>query len=200
MRHTYKALFGLAAIAGGAFMASTPAQASAPTPKRIVAQQEMQRLSPVNIGAIKGGKAAVTLSNGAVISVDASAVKYLEKALPKPGRFSPLNTVYGNCGESFVYESGMGNSAIDLYTGFVLSDFPAVDYSWHVRLDDRGGSSTKSWGGGLAERFSWSWEGGVYKLTKGGAAAYVLKGSSYAVDTTGGVCYSAGPSDTTTIT
>jgi hypothetical protein len=111
---------------------------------------------------------------------------------------TPLNVVGGNCGFSYVYEYGIGNRAVELYTGYSVIA-PVYQWHWTVRLDDRGGSSYRHFDGG----FNWGiWQTDrvVGGLTRGGARATVIRGLSVAFLVNGWVCYSGGPYSDTYIT
>ncbi len=114
---------------------------------------------------------------------------------------TPDNTVEGDCGISYIYEYGIGNRAVELYTGFQIN-WPGYYFYWRVRLDDRGGSSYKTWSGAIPDFGGTVWQVDVVVggLTRGGARASVLSPQSIAVLDNGGVCYSGGPYDDTTIT
>jgi hypothetical protein len=56
----------------------------------------------------------VAKANGFEIRTGADNKEYAVAA----GDVSPANVVSGNCGFSYVYEYGIGNRAIELYTGF----------------------------------------------------------------------------------
>src|SRR5206468_294222 len=111
---------------------------------------------------------------------------------------TPFNVVSGNCGFSYVYEYGIGNRAIELYTGYsVISD--VIRWHWQVRLDDRGGSSYRNYSGG-ANLGIWQVDQVIGGLTRGGARALVIPGQSWTLLDTGAICTSGGPFDDTTIT
>ena len=68
-----------------------------------------------------------------------------------------------------------------------------------MRLDDRGGSSYKNWHGFSVGEPYWDIDVVVGGLSKGGARATVLSAPSLSHLSNGYVCYSGGPTDTTTI-
>jgi hypothetical protein len=111
---------------------------------------------------------------------------------------TPNDTLPGDCGVSWVY-IGYQNTAAKPYlmtTGFTLNTFPAVSVDWWVHIDGPSG-------------YYYSYKAGPYVLP---SPAYTWRGShgdngafgrwsaqvdtlSWAVDASGGVCSSAGPSD-----
>lgn len=172
----------LAAAAGGA-----TAAAAATTPQPTI--------TTVTAMHVIGFDKTVAQANGYEIRTAGNGKEYAVAA----GDVSPANVVSGNCGFSYVYEYGIGNRAIELYTGFSVVR-GAVDYSWRVQLDDRGGTSYRNYGGLLRNRTTWQDDRVIGGLTRGPARAHVIPASSFAVLNNGAVCYSGGPSDTTTIT
>src|SRR5689334_5318598 len=108
----------LAAAAGGA-----TAAAAATTPRSTI--------TTVTAMHVIGFDKTVAQANGYEIKTAGDGKEYAVAA----GDVSPANVVSGNCGFSYVYEYGIGNRAIELYTGFSVVR-GAVDYSWRVQLDD----------------------------------------------------------------
>jgi hypothetical protein len=145
-----------------------------------------------------GFDAAVAAAHGYEIRTGADGRQYSVKKESADGTVNPLNVVSGNCGISYVYEYGIGNRAIELYTGYsVIRD--VVRWHWQVRLDDRGGSSYRNYAGGVNLGI-WQVDQVIGGLTRGGARATVMSGQSYTVLDTGAVCVSGAPFDDTTIT
>ena len=107
------------------------------------------------------------------------------------------NVVGGNCGFSYVYEYGIGNRAIELYTGYSVIR-PVLRWRWQVRLDDRGGSSYRNYAG-WGNRGIWQDDRVIGGLTRGGARAIVIRANSWTLLNTGAICSSGGPWDDTTI-
>jgi hypothetical protein len=175
----------LAVTAGGA-----TAAAAATTPEPTVTTATAMH--------VIGFDRTVAQANGYEIRTAGDGTEYAV-ATSAAGDVSPANVVSGNCGFSYVYEYGIGNRAIELYTGFSVVR-GAVDYSWRVQLDDRGGTSYRNYGGILRNRTTWQDDRVIGGLTRGPARAHVIPASSFAVLNNGAVCYSGGPSDTTTIT
>jgi hypothetical protein len=101
------------------------------------------------------------------------------------------DTVYGNCGYSYIEGAQSASHKIWLRSGFHVND-SAVQYAWLISLYDRNGHSYQGSSGGLAFRHDWSklWE----NLNQYGYSIdEVEAGSSYAVLYWGGVCVSGGP-------
>ena len=145
---------------------------------------------------IIGFNAAVAKAHGYVIRTDAQGRQYSVKA-GAPNVVSPDNTVYGNCGSSYLYEYAIGLDQVDIQTGFNVNT-PAVAYWWEYSMRDGGGTSSHTRAGGLAARRSWGDDERWGALTRGPASAWVDSGSD-AILENGDVCTSGGPSDSTTI-
>jgi hypothetical protein len=111
---------------------------------------------------------------------------------------SPFGVVSGNCGTSWVWEDGIGNSSVSLDTGYNVYT-AVVSRQWRVVLDDNGGESTQNFSGGATSAY-WDDPRTVRGLTRGPASAHIRSnGSNFAILDDGNVCYSGGPSDSTTI-
>jgi hypothetical protein len=145
---------------------------------------------------ITGFDAAVAKAHGYAIRTDAQGREFSVKA-GAPAVATPDNTVYGNCGSSYMYEYGIGNHQVEIETGFNVST-PAVVVWWEYSMRDRGGTSSHTRGGGLDFQRRWADNERWGALTPGPASAWVNSGSDAILDN-GDVCTSAGPSDTTTI-
>jgi hypothetical protein len=147
---------------------------------------------------VVGFDAAVARAHGYQIKTAANGRQYPARAGAASSAVSPDNQVGGNCGISYVYEYGIGNRAIELYTGYSVTG-SVYQWYWTVRLDDRGGSSYQRFQGG-ANAGTWQTDRVVGGLTRGGARATVINGSSVAFLNDGRICSSGGPYDSTTIT
>lgn len=111
----------------------------------------------------------------------------------------PNNELSGNCGSSWVYVFGLGNSAIELYTGYETRGSVA-QWWWQVSMSDRTGTRYKTWDDGPPNSGYWSFDRVVGTFAKGSLLhAKVVAGKSFALLTSGLVCFSAGPEDTTTV-
>ncbi|HEX4254301.1 MAG TPA: hypothetical protein VH089_04380 [Streptosporangiaceae bacterium] len=193
-----------AAVAAGAVQA-LPAGAStaAPNGTRVTAVLDGTRVTASPDGTrvtvpmtITGFNAAVAKAHGYVIRTDAQGRQYSVKA-GAPNVVSPDNTVYGNCGSSYLYEYAIGLDQVEIETGFNVNT-PAVAYWWEYSMRDGGGTSSHTRAGGLAARSSWGDNERWGALTRGPASAWVDSGSD-AILVNGDVCTSGGPSDSTTI-
>jgi hypothetical protein len=119
--------------------------------------------------------------------------------LTKNGSSTPDGVVSGPCGVSYVYEYGIGNRAVELYSGFSVIA-PEVGGHWQIRLSDRGGTSFKNYNVAASANGIGQFTQVVGGLSKGPAQATVVGPASFAILDNGEVCYSGGPSATTTIT
>lgn len=145
---------------------------------------------------IVGFDEAVAKAHGYVIRTDAQGRQYSVKA-GAAANPTPDNRVYGNCGDSWLYELAVGNHAVDIRTGFDVNT-PAVAYWWKYWMRDLGGTSSHTFAGGLAFRNTWDDDSRWGALTPGPANAWVDSGSDAILDN-GDVCVTAGPADSTTI-
>ncbi|WP_101378236.1 hypothetical protein [Kitasatospora sp. GP30] len=182
-------------------MAGIAAPASAKTPAhstRSAQRMDLTEVSATSIGPVVSGAAEVSLSDGQTISVPEAALKYI-KVRPQTGA-APRNTVWGNCGSSWVYESGNEQSrGIWLEAGFSITiGSPIVEFIWSVQLTDGGGASYKNFHGTSPTSSYWNNEQYVYGLTPGPASAQVTAGSLVAL-ANGDVCTNNTPSDNTVI-
>jgi hypothetical protein len=147
---------------------------------------------------VVGFNKKVAAEHGYVIRTAPDGRQYSVKK-GSPVTVSPANVVTGPCGYSYIYEYGIGNRAIELYTGFSVI-LPEVGGSWRVRLSDRGGTSFKGYGVSPSANGIWQIDRVIGGLTRGPAQATVVSGSSFAILDNGEVCTSGGPTDFTTIT
>jgi hypothetical protein len=145
----------------------------------------------VVVGFDKG----VAEKNGYEIRTDVAGNHYTVLAGSPPDA-APENFVSGNCGDSWLYEDGVGNLCVMLRTGFTVKG-RAVSYFWRVLLADNGGISYQQWSGGLLLRTDWRGERRVCGLTRGSADSWLVSG--YAVLSNGAICTSLGPYSYTTI-
>src|SRR5437763_5702389 len=146
---------------------------------------------------IGGFDAAVAAAHGYEIRMMPDGRQYSVRK-GAPAGFAPHNVVPGDCGRSWVWEDGIGNASVHLDTGFNVRD-AVWARSWDVTLDDRGGESSQPFSGGSSGPY---WEEGrnVGGLTRGPGSAVVKGGGgNFAILVDGGVCYSGGPSASTTI-
>jgi hypothetical protein len=158
--------------------------------------------SVVKVGMhVVGFNAKIAAAHGYVIRRAADGQEYAVKKGIRPAD-NPV--VSGNCGVSYVYEYGIGNSAVELYTGYSVEYdgvTAVIESGWRVQLDDRGGTSYKSWNpAGTPANGIWQVDLVVGRLTKGGARATVNPGNSFVILANGAYCSSGGPWSSTTIT
>lgn len=174
---------------------SIPAQASAASVASAPTPQLLRSIAtPMHVG---GFDPAVARAHGYEVRTSPDGTQYPVKS-GSSATVTPDNVVSGDCGFSYVYEYGIGNRAVELYTGYsVVSS--VYQWYWQVRLDDRGGSSYRNWEGG-ANNGIWQVDQVVGGLTRGGARATVISYNSVAFLDNGWICYSGGPFATTTIT
>lgn len=185
------AVFGAVMALAGAAQA-VPANASS-----VHARAAASPASPhtVRITApmrITGFDAAVAKAHGYVIRTDSHGRAYSVKA-GTASAATPDNRVYGNCGSSYIFETAVGNHAVDIQTGFDVST-PAVIYYWKYWMADGGGATSHDFGGGLLRRTHWGDDSRWGALTPGPADSWV-DSSSDAILQNGDVCSTAGPSD-----
>lgn len=147
---------------------------------------------------VVGFDAKVAAAHGYVIRTGPDGKQYTAKQGSSATNV-PHNVVGGNCGYSYVYEYGIGNRAIELYTGFSVIA-PEVGGHWQVRLHDRGGTSFRNYNVTPSANGIWQIDQVIGGLTRGPAQAVVVGPASFTILDNGTVCYSGGPSDTTTIT
>ena len=144
-----------------------------------------------------GFDASVAAAHGYEIRTTSDGKQY---SVPRgaPAAVAPHNVVSGDCGRSWVWEDGIGNAAVSLDTGFNVYT-ATVGRQWNVILDDNGGTSTQGFSGGPTGAY-WDSSRTVGGLTRGPGYAHInSNGSNFAILIDGNVCYSGGPSDSTTI-
>ncbi len=167
---------------------------------------QSQRTAEVVVTArmhVVGFDAAVAAAHGYVIRTTPAGQQYAVKEGSSAVSVTPEDVSVGDCGISYVYEYGIGNRAVELYTGFSVEYegvTAVVDGHWQVRLSDRGGTSFKNWNVPATANGIWQVDQVVGGLTRGPAQAKVVSAASWALLANGAVCYSGGPSATTTIT
>jgi hypothetical protein len=184
------------ALAGAA--QALPASASTVQARTAAVPHVVKVTVPMKIA---GFDAAVAQAHGYVIRTDARGRQYSVQAgaaaAASPAAVTPDNAIGGNCGSSHLYEYAVGNHAVDIQTGFNVNT-PAVAYWWKYWMRDPGGTSSHTFGGGLARRTSWADDSRWGALTPGPASAWVDTGSDALLEN-GDVCTSAGPSSSATI-
>jgi hypothetical protein len=117
-----------------------------------------------------------------------------EAASATPGVVSPdavtQDTVYGNCGYSYIEGEKSATHQIWLNSGFSITPAPAVRYNWTIELEDKNGSSYQGSNGEI-DSYSWSdtWSG----LNQYSYSFDDVLTSSSATLSNGEVCASGGP-------
>ena len=168
MKRSFRVLIPLCVAVLAAVFVASPAQAGPPATPRSVTI-----VMPMRLG---GFDPAVAKAHG-----------FSTKSPIKPD-----NTVYGECGSSYVKITPTGNAHGLIQTGFTV-DENAVSYSWTVHVLDDYGVSNKHWGGTLALRTSWVGTNNFHST--GPDWAYVEVTYGVAVMWDGDICYSEGPWD-----
>lgn len=184
------------AIVGAIVALSGAGMAHASTADATTAQEPTGRIVYFKMHSV-GFDARVAAAHGYEVRTGANGKQY---SVPKGASASatPFNNVTGDCGESWVFESGIGNSSVQLDTGYAVYT-NVVSRQWRVILDDNGGESTKNYSGGATGAY-WAVLPIIRGLTKGPGYAHIRSnGSNFAILTDGNVCYSGGPSASTTI-
>jgi len=145
-----------------------------------------------------GFDASVAAAHGYEIRTGPNGKQYsVPKGSPR-ATVSPFSNITGNCGESWVFEDGIGNASVSLDTGYAVYT-AVVARQWRVVLSDNGGQSTQNFSGGGTGAYS-AWIKTIGGLTRGpGSAVIRSNGSNFAILRDGNVCFSGGPSDSTTI-
>lgn len=104
---------------------------------------------------------------------------------------TPLGTVVGDCGTSFVTVALPGAHQYQVRTGFTV-DEPAVSYDWAA--DTYGDTPRRdTWSGGLFFKYSWSAQGGLQKTAIAGRYDTIVTTPSQALLIDGTICTSGHP-------
>lgn len=146
---------------------------------------------------VVGFDSAVARAHGYKI-ITRHGVKMSVSAVHPNRNLRPDNTVYGNCGKSWLYLSP-GTLKFYYYTGFAVNS-PAYDYHWVVHLyGPNFWEQSRTWNGamsGTVKRFPSS---GDYTVVVDDTGYYrgAVDTGSYAILDNGNVCYSGGPTSTT---
>jgi hypothetical protein len=142
---------------------------------------------------VSGFDRTVATQKGYEIRTDAAGREYSVKSgVASSGAVQPANVIDGNCGDSWVEFVATGHLNGQLGTGFDL-DSVAVTYKWRVAITDQVGVGTKSWGGPLAARKTWSAVLDTHSGSRGAAFAQVVVPYSAAILASGSICTSGGP-------
>lgn len=146
--------------------------------------------------AVAAPVAAAPAQHHSVTMVSRMRLIGVDAAVAKAHGFStqravqPDNTVYGDCGSSYVTVTPVGNLHALIQTGFTVNE-NAVEYSWTVHVVDDYGVSDKHWSGGLAFRTSWIGTNNFH--SSGTGWVFVSVTSGIAIMWNGDICFSEGP-------
>jgi hypothetical protein len=130
------------------------------------------------------GYEIVTLKDGRQVSVPKA-----QAAAVASGRVTPRgsDTVWGNCGYSFIEFNGYASNKAHLRTGFGSLKLPADNFFWVVEIHG-GGTQVKHWGSPLLADSSWSSPTETVNVVSGSASAEVDPGVSFAQLIDGEMC------------
>lgn len=148
------------------------------------------------LGATEHQKGYLTalLANGQKISFPRTYEGLVRNSIRKTEGLRPdalKNTVYGNCGSSYVELTNKSDGhPVHLETGFKVDD-PAYYYAWTAPISGPGYSYTFQASGGLASRTSWT--GKHTSADDYAHGTWAASATGYAL-TSGGTCTSGGPS------
>lgn len=182
------------AIAGASIL---PTGSTAPSlPAGVVAVPSITVFATA-IANLGNGNSDVTFSNGQTVTLptnEASQISVHSNASP-----SPDNTVYGNCGDSYLYLEKNGDAGVWGYTGYDVT--PSVigtvlSFYWEIHTENtsRNIGVTNLWDG-LTSAYSWIQD---YYVTEGlgNYESHVITGYVIGTKTT---CYSGDPNSSNTI-
>lgn len=180
-------------VAAAVLALLAPAAASAaPAAPAAIPAKSFRVVRPMQV---IGFDRAIAAENGFEIRTNSAGQEY-SVPVGSDASATPNNTVYGDCGSSYVQITPVGNHKALIQTGFSVYT-GAVDFDWIVHVIDNYGVSNKTWGGPLAFRSSWV---GTNNFTSGGtgyASAEVTYGVAFLWD--GTICFSLGPFSSTYI-
>ncbi|WP_145831057.1 hypothetical protein [Actinoplanes teichomyceticus] len=158
------------------------------------------------------GYEVVTLPNGSQASVptDQAAAASSGKYVPTSGVLKKKTSggattfdyaeVDGECGRSYVSLWAQGNRRAELDTGLHVDNVDAGtpwDVHWSVTISDNGGTSRQDYNEGQGKFAGKSWLGGIRSLgLSSGLATAKVTVASFAITTSGWICYSNQPKTT----
>jgi hypothetical protein len=192
------AFLGVLLIPSSAGASSTPAISSGSTSSGPPAGAVVAPLTTTTATAVVNlgnGTSDVTFSNGQTIVLPTGVAS---KLVVHASGVSPENTVYGNCGSSFLYLEPNSSIGVWGYTGYQV--LPSVigevfAYDWQVQSENATYDKfqTNQWDGPTS---SYEWVADYYvSYGYGDYLSSVVYG--YVIGTSG-VCYSGDPKDTFT--
>lgn len=147
------------------------------------------------------GYEIITLPDGREASVKKSDARAAEAGDVRP---MAEETLFGECGYSFVEIYGLGFGRVEYRTGFGVSPVPAVDFRWEYDVAWNSGGEVFSDGYPFAQPRS-TWNTGLQYLTApvgeeiGIWVSPIPSRPAYAVLENGGLCESLNPSATTVV-
>lgn len=184
--------------------ATTPAASSNPAlashsdhvVKKTAAMQKVRVTKLVSATPDKAGRVKVQLANGAVVPIPQSTEKKVMSRAAQQQAVQPNDTVYGNCGSSYVTLTEKPNDyPVAMQTGFTVVE-PAIGYDWSASVAGPDYAHQYEAGGFLD--FDSKWDGGYQSSAnepEGWYFAAVDPEASDAVLWDGTVCFSGGPTD-----
>jgi hypothetical protein len=145
--------------------------------------------------------AVVVTTNGLRFPVSPQAARSIEAARRNTVRannsaVTPNNTIYGNCGYSYLYELPLYTTGpgVYLFTGFDVN-FYAFYYSWSATVENFSNGAIGQFRRSGTLAGDTSWQGNQdYRFGHGGYFGRVNPSGSYAIGAFD-VCTSAGPYD-----
>lgn len=145
----------------------------------------------------KAGNRVVLDENGDQVLRDGKGAELGQ--VSKRGAIGPTNTVYGNCGSSYMYIYEASGGWFEFKTGF-YTNTSAHDFAWEANIRGQNESQTDNldWSDYGPQFASRSWTSGYiqsYQDTRSGTwyTARVTHGVAFLVN--GGMCTSGYPND-----
>ncbi|GAA3195044.1 hypothetical protein [Actinocorallia longicatena] len=146
----------------------------------------------VLVPVLAAGLAAGAVAVPAAASPAGRTVTYTSEMRLYSPNGRPLNTVYGNCGKSWLTIRDVGVRKYQVKTGFQLSGGrKAISYAWTARITGPGHKRNQFWGGGLRARAKW--EGQHTHTVRAGRFRASVVAGSHAVLTNRQICASGLP-------
>ena len=196
-------LVGAGAVVAAPWAATAaPPQSPAHAGTRSVVRQGLHFVGFDRRVAAAHGYKIITLANGTEESVPKAAWNRLlpstDGALPNllPGDGGSSNfqdTVWGDCGYSYIEGFITGRNQIELNSGFGLASYelPVVIVKWTISLKDANGISHQTYSGGILPSRSWNrWWTNLYQHMY---SIDEVVTTSEVIQTNGAVCSSVGP-------
>ena len=212
IRHFVAALaVTTAAAVGGAAPAALASTggAPAPTPTSSGTSNTHNVTPPASGIMIKAGMhivgfdAAVAKAHGYQIRTNAQGLQYSAKigSVASPDS-DPVK--FGACGDSYIYYNAIGHRSVNpryiasTFTGYDVTA-PVVEGTWQATYHDNAGSGTVTDYSATNGTPYWSTEYDTLHSTSGYSWGEVDPNRAFVVLDNGGLCYSGGPWDSTTL-